>query len=265
MLNKRSYRYHQLLVKIFIYLLTLHLVQCQGCGDPAGKSKPELQKPNDPLPVNKLDEKIVEGITNDFLKTIIKDLQEGKPIDIAKQDPTPESGNGTPIMAAVKEPKNQVEILQYLLSHHQGSPEELKKKINRSNADSETALLLATRVGNPANKNYYNPEVIKLLVKNGADPYQVNGKGLTPVWGAIIDNNLEALESLLNNKVGYSGICAPKFGATPLHIAANKGNKAIITYLVTHGADKDKLDKNRFRPIDYAKDKDDEIKNLLRP
>lgn len=258
MLYKHSYRYYQLLAQVFFCLLTLNLVQCQGCSKPAGKSKP-----NDPLPVNKLDEKIVTDITNDFLKTVIKDLQEGKPIDIAKQDPTPKSGHGTPIMAAVKEPTNQVEILRYLLSRHQGSPEELKQKINQSNAERETALLLAMRQSKDATRNHYNPEVIKLLVKNGADPYANDGTGSTPVLRAILGNNLEALQSLLNDEVGYSGECMPKSGSTPLHIAASQNNKDIIKYLLSKGADKSNTDNNGLQPISYATDP--EIKALLQP
>jgi len=75
---KHPYKYHQLLAQILICLLAFHLAQCQQCSNPVSKPKPDVQ----------LDDKEVAAIKDDFLRAVIKDLQAGKAVDIAKQAPT---------------------------------------------------------------------------------------------------------------------------------------------------------------------------------
>ena len=93
-----------------------------------------------------------------------------------------------------------------------------------------------------------SPELIKLLVRRGADVNAKNGFGETPLI-LLIDrsygDSLNTLKYLLDNvkyliehgaDVGASSI----FGNTALAAAASKGNAKIVNLLLEHGASPDK-------------------------
>ncbi len=249
---KHLYKYHQLLEQILICLLAFQLAQCQQCSNPTGKSKPTqqplhsptdkskptqqplYQKPNDPLPINKLDEKIVAGIKNADLKKAIKDLQEGKQINLSQEKYTL---TPTLITLAVREASNQVPILEYLLSYYQNSKEDLKQKINQTDSLNQTALRVAIKTN--------QPEVVKLLLENHADPYHgENSESYVSAITLVIMNpfnemikypNLDILKLLVRQD--NCNLPCNSDGETPLQLAIYYIDKDTIEYLLTIGAD----------------------------
>ena len=81
--------------------------------------------------------------------------------------------------------------------------------VNAHNAYGETALDIATRIG--------DVEAVRLLLDVGADPYVKNKYGETPLHTAVLHRNADVVELLLSR--GVDPNVKNEHGETPLHNA----------------------------------------------
>lgn len=153
----------------------------------------------------------------------------------------------TPLMVAAKE--GQIKAVKLLLK--KGA------KTNLQNYFGETALMLAIQ------QNHV--QVVKLLLKKRADLNLTDRKG----WTALMLSKSSEVTALLlakdmvqakEAKVNY----ATPTGLTPLMVAAEEGNAAIVKLLIAAGAKKEMTNASGQKAIDLAKAKGhQEIENIL--
>lgn len=99
-----------------------------------------------------------------------------------------------------------------------------------------------------------NTQALKLLLHAGADPNVTDEKGLTPLLLALRPPNSPSLD-LINTLVKGGAdvnLANSKTGETPL-MAAAKGNEKIVRYLLKHGAQLGRRDMDGKSAIDYAR------------
>lgn len=98
----------------------------------------------------------------------------------------------------------------------------------------------------------HQKEIIKYLVKSGADPNKGNAKGVTPLMFAIMyfPQDMEILEYLLNHQADTKAI--DKSGNTPLTGAVGAGIEKAVKVLLKHGVDVNSPNKKGYTPIMVA-------------
>ncbi|CAO2640966.1 Adhesion G protein-coupled receptor E1 [Lemmus lemmus] len=84
-----------------------------------------------------------------------------------------------------------------------------------------------------------NAEIIKLLLKNGADREGQDDIGITPLFVAAQYEKLESLNILMSSVLGASINCQALDKATPLFIAAQEGHIKCVELFLSGGADPD--------------------------
>ncbi len=119
--------------------------------------------------------------------------------------------------------KRNAEIVKLLLKHKANADIIFGQENVWSKSPLETAAFYST------------PEIVQLLIDNGASVNQQNWheKG-TPLMAAVTANNLENVKILLEHKVDPN--LKDKFEHTALWYAQRKGNKEIIQLLRKYGA-----------------------------
>ncbi|XP_051122739.1 uncharacterized protein LOC127245757 [Andrographis paniculata] len=93
------------------------------------------------------------------------------------------------------------------------------------------------------------PEAVKVLLENNANPSANTEDDITPLLSAVAAGSLACLELLI--KAGAS-VNTSAGGATPLHIAADGGSSDIINCLLQAGANPDAADEDGLKPIQVA-------------
>jgi len=125
-------------------------------------------------------------------------------------------------------------------------------QINEEADDGSTALTLAS----PSRR--CNPDVIKELVKAGADPNHINHHGWTPLMKAITNNCLANVNVLLelganpNQKAGkyeWPPIVAAVVNAVRQHGSGEQ----MVESLIKHGADPNASGKNTSNALKHAR------------
>ena len=112
-------------------------------------------------------------------------------------------------------------ILDYLLE--QG----FNVNSTKSWVDCDTPLHVATKAG--------NIEVVKCLIKHGADVMAKDEFANTPLLCAVQMGNKEVVQCLINH--GADVMASGFWNDTPLHCAAVNGNKKVVQCLIKNGAD----------------------------
>lgn len=79
------------------------------------------------------------------------------------------------------------------------------------------------------------PEMVKLLIKHGADVNVTNSKGATPLMNAINYHRFDVAKVLI--AAGADLNCIDKYGYTPLILAVEKGLEDFVRLLLKAGAD----------------------------
>ncbi|KAN0072342.1 hypothetical protein V8E54_009271 [Elaphomyces granulatus] len=97
--------------------------------------------------------------------------------------------------------------------------------------------------------------VVKLLLKNGAQPDFEDEKGCTPLSRAIEgDGEYEGEHAVVVQLLLAEGVKVNyRYELTPLSRAVEKGNEAIVQLLLTHGAQPDLEDADGQAPLSRAK------------
>ncbi len=118
----------------------------------------------------------------------------------------------------------------------------------RRNVWEQTPLIVA------ASDAIYNVEIMRMLLDAGADPNAKTTHGDTALhWTICRKKSLEEIEMLV---LRGANINIQNFsGVTPLHLAAQKLDRDIVTYLIDKGGDTTLKDKHYSTPIDYSRNK----------
>ncbi|MBD0391720.1 ankyrin repeat domain-containing protein [Wolbachia endosymbiont of Pentalonia nigronervosa] len=111
------------------------------------------------------------------------------------------------------------------------------------NRYGETPLHIAVEIG------YEN--IVKILLKNGADVNAVDKNSVTPLHLAARGGYVEVVENLLLEGANINAVDS-EYGATPLHIAAESGYINILGILLKKGADINAIDKKAETPLHVA-------------
>jgi hypothetical protein len=125
--------------------------------------------------------------------------------------------------------------------------------VDATNEFGETALMLAAD----------EPELVEILLREGASIYSASRFGTTPLMYALQDRSNESLTLLL--KAGADPNAADKDGVTALMMAAIDGNDEAVRKLVRAGADLRARDAKGESVLDYASRSDnDKVARRLR-
>lgn len=97
---------------------------------------------------------------------------------------------------------------------------------------------------------YGHHNIVKMLIKAGANVNIINSLGTTPLRAAIIDKHAETVELLIESgsDIHQIDICE----RTPLHITAEGGNVQLTQILFKAGADINAMDKWGDTPLNRA-------------
>ena len=94
------------------------------------------------------------------------------------------------------------------------------------------------------------PDVIRLLVQNGADPERLDANGLTPLGEAALYGHADAVRVLL--ELGAKPNTPNTGGLTALHMTAMYGHSEAAAVLLSRGADVNARNEHGLTPLDYA-------------
>jgi ankyrin repeat protein len=93
-------------------------------------------------------------------------------------------------------------------------------------------------------------DIVKYLVKNGADKNDPSELKHTPLFSAALKGHLEIVEYLIQAKADLNQ--PDENGLTPIHSAANKGHVEVVQALIKAGAKLDTQDKDGEAPLHIA-------------
>jgi ankyrin len=95
-------------------------------------------------------------------------------------------------------------------------------------------------------------EVVKLLLKRGADATITNVFDMTPLSSACQEGHLSVVQVLLNHQGPQALGMTPSTGPTPLHHAARGGREDVVKFLLGKGADANSQREDGWTPFTEA-------------
>ena len=173
-----------------------------------------------------------------------------KQTDIVKQllqkgaDPNQKKhGGDSPLILAV-ENHGPVEIVELLLNNN-------RINVNIKNSKDQTALFIALTLGRWPIANALIDMGIDTNIAQGDDSDDKNL--ITPLIIAVDTENPD-MDTILNllKKGADPNMATNTDGATPLILACERGNIAVVKVLLEKGADPNKADKSGRKPISVA-------------
>ena len=107
-------------------------------------------------------------------------------------------------------------------------------------------------------------DMVKLLIANGANVHAVDNDGYTPLHSVVWGNNQDMVKLLIANGADVHAV--DNDGKTPLHRAVRGGaNKEMVKLLIANGANVHAVDQNGHIPLHYAaREGNQEIIKLLK-
>ncbi|KAI0540462.1 hypothetical protein GGR58DRAFT_499041 [Xylaria digitata] len=96
------------------------------------------------------------------------------------------------------------------------------------------------------------PEILPLLVDNGADLQALNGDGYTPLYGALRQEHDEAVDMILRLSSDKNPIVHMPRGSTALHIACRFAYKRVTDQLLSAGVSANVIDSQGYTPLHEA-------------
>eukprot|EP00945_MAST-04E_sp_MAST-4E-sp1_P007614 g7614.t1 len=133
--------------------------------------------------------------------------------------------------------------------------QEDQKKVESHTSKVVRKSILLENVATPGTKLRARSEkVVEILTSHGANVFAKNSQGETPLHLAAKNENLKVAEILLN-KIPHNesvDVRTNKSSITPMHCAAELGNKVFVKLLVEKGADPNFPDINGWTPMHYA-------------
>lgn len=152
-----------------------------------------------------------------------------------------------PLLRAAKE--NDESLVCLLLDAT--APNKLANFVNEKDADGNTALHWALRQATPVNRRTVNSQVVRRLLKAGANVMTGNKLGATPVHTAAGHGHFEALSDILEkDSSGVNVLALTK--ETPLHYAVKNNHIACTFLLLKHGANRNVASSRNQKPIHLA-------------
>ena len=137
----------------------------------------------------------------------------------------------TPLISAVK--INNISLVKILL--------DANAPVNETDLDQSTALHVAASGS--------TPDILELLLQNGAEVNVKNRMDLSPLMYAIMYNKLENIHILLNHGADIKVTSSLR---SVLTVAARTGTEEILETLIEAGADPDHMDAHGNTPIFIA-------------
>ncbi|XP_074579682.1 uncharacterized protein LOC141836158 [Curcuma longa] len=110
-----------------------------------------------------------------------------------------------------------------------------------SQSDAGTPLIWAA--------GHAQPDAVKFLLEHHAKANAETDDNITPLLSAVAAESLPCLELLLEAGADPNVSAG---GATPLHIAADNGNRQIINCLIKSGGNPNLCDEDGLKPIEIA-------------
>ncbi|WP_084571535.1 ankyrin repeat domain-containing protein [Deinococcus misasensis] len=105
-------------------------------------------------------------------------------------------------------------------------------------------------------------EAVQSTVQKHPECVRARGAhGLSVVFHAIMGGNFEVLQWLIQNGAPVN---EPEGTLTPLHVAVVKGDRAMVEYLLQHGADRRTRDREGKTPLERAQLIGSKLVDLLR-
>lgn len=130
-------------------------------------------------------------------------------------------------------------------------PNKMQNFVNEKDADGNTALHWALRQATPVNRRTVNSQVVRRLLKAGANVMTGNKLGATPVHTAAGHGHFEALSDILEkDSSGVNVLALTK--ETPLHYAVKNNHIACTFLLLKHGANRNVASSRNQKPIQLA-------------
>ena len=137
------------------------------------------------------------------------------------------------IQAAMRQDVDMVKILLW----------EGKVDVNKEVKGAGPAPLMCTQ----------NVEIVKLLLKHGADVNQVDDCGMSALHESAQRGNLEIVKVLIQNGANVNMRAGDFFyEKPPLHLASQEGHVDIAKVLIQNGVDVNELDAEGITAIGYA-------------
>jgi ankyrin repeat protein len=131
--------------------------------------------------------------------------------------------------------------------------------VNDRDASGETALMAAALAGQ-------TNMVERLITVFRADPMARNDRGMTPLHAAAMSGDLMSVEYVAFRGNADKDDQENKFGVTPLIVAAEENNGLAVVYLLSYGADIEKVERHGYSALTRAgyKGHDNIVAILLR-
>ncbi|XP_046574087.1 serine/threonine-protein phosphatase 6 regulatory ankyrin repeat subunit B-like isoform X4 [Haliotis rubra] len=101
-------------------------------------------------------------------------------------------------------------------------------------------------------------DLVKHLLQSGACINMPDHNNCTPLWGAVAENKMAAVQALLRHPgVDVNMACNDRFmkqgrSSSPLKEAIQTNNLELISLLCMHGADLEQADNARHKPLHHA-------------
>ncbi len=212
------------------------LVCITGCGDPAEKAKEQLQA----MGIAFTEDAFVEQVSKANIPAV-------ELFFVAGMSPVTKNKDGMPAVHAAISQGNEALTTLFMQKIPLGTPSD-KAPINVQDGTGKTALMLAAAKGDIA--------LINALSERGALAFIYDHEQKTPLHYATEAGSLDAAKLLITldaqtqqdqkaKALNFSNNNAE----TPLLVAAQKKNVALVKLLLEHGANPDLADRRAFAPI----------------